>query len=240
MDEGYQRMAQFYDAVYVDGVGKNYAREAEQVHALIQQHKRSPGSALLDVACGTGGHLEHLKAHYAVEGLDLSPDMLAIARKKLPDVEFQQADMTGFDLARGFDAIVCLFSAIGSVVTVERLRLALRAMSRHLNPGGVVIVEPWITPEAWEDGHLGAVFVNQPDLKIARINRSRREDGVAVLDFHYLVGTPGGVEYFTERHDLGLFSHDDYVAAFRAAGLEVIHDPRGLIGRGLYIGIKPG
>ena len=66
------------------------------------------------------------------------------------------------------------------------------------------------------------------------------ENGVAVLLFHYLVGTPQGVEHFTERHELALFSHEEYLAAFRAAGLEVVYDEEGLMGRGLYIGILSG
>ncbi len=61
-------------------------------------------------------------------------------------------------------------------------------------------------------------------------------DNVTTLEFHYLVGRTTGVEYFTEQHELGVFSHDDYVSAFEDAGLEVEHDPEGLMGRGLYIG----
>jgi hypothetical protein len=52
------------------------------------------------------------------------------------------------------------------------------------------------------------------------------------------VGTPEGINYFDERHELGLFTTDEYLSAFRACGLEVIHDPRWLTGRGLYLGVK--
>ena len=51
-----------------------------------------------------------------------------------------------------------------------------------------------------------------------------------------MVGTPEGVEVFTERHEAGLFTDEEYRAAFVAAGLEVEHDETGLIGRGLYVG----
>jgi SAM-dependent methyltransferase len=146
--------------------------------------------------------------------------------------------MVDFDLGRQFDAVVCLFSAIAYAMTTPRLRQALRSMARHTRPGGIVIVEPFISPERWQDGHVGADFVDEPTLKIARMVASRREGGVAVLDFHFLVVTPAGVEYFTERHDLALFTLEEHLDAFRGAGLETFHDPDGLMGRGLFTGMK--
>ena len=61
---------------------------------------------------------------------------------------------------------------------------------------------------------------------------------VAVLDFHYLVATPEGIEHFTEHHELGLFTDEEYLAAFTQAGLDVLHDDAWLEGRGMYIGIR--
>ncbi len=60
----------------------------------------------------------------------------------------------------------------------------------------------------------------------------------SILDVHNLVATPEGVQHPTERQDLGLFTHAEYVDAFEAAGLEATHDPEGLIGRGLYVGMR--
>jgi len=234
----FTKAAAFYDAIYA-AMGKDYAGEAQRLHELIQQYKRCPGNTLLDVACGTGRHLAFLQQWYDVEGLDLDDAMLAIARRRCPDVVFHQADMVDFDLGRQFDVIVCLFSSIGYVKTVPKLRQAMQTMSRHVHSGGVIIIEPWLTPETYQAGRIHAQFVDQPELKLARMNISAVEDGVSVLNFHYLVATPEGIKHFTERHELGLFSHDDYLAAFRASGLEVVYDPEGLTGRGLYIGIRP-
>jgi SAM-dependent methyltransferase len=231
----FTKSARFYDAVYSF---KDYAAEAQKVDALIQERK--PGArTLLDVACGTGKHLEHLRGGYEAEGLDLDPELLAIARERLPGIPLHEGDMTAFDLGRRFDAVVCLFSSIGYARTVVQLNRAVATMARHLEPGGVLVVEPWITPDAWQDDHLGAVFVDEPDLKIARVNLSERDGRLSRFVFHYLVLTSEGVERFEEPHELCLFTHDEYVAAFRAAGIEVEHDPEGLMGRGLYIGRAP-
>src|SRR5437879_9599965 len=132
--------------------------------------------------------------------------------------------------------MTCLFRVIGHVKTKAKLGLALRKMSRHLKPGGVLIVEPWITPQQWRKGSVHANFVDQPELKVARMNISKIRGKLSVLDMHHLVATPNRVEYFVERLELGLFTHDEYLDAFRLAGLETSYDSEGLMGRGLYIG----
>jgi SAM-dependent methyltransferase len=231
----FRQSARIYDAVYA---WKDYVGEAERVHELVQARK--PGAAsLLDVACGTGMHLAELRRWYRCEGLDLDADLLAVARERLPDAPLHQGDMRDFDLGRRFDAVTCLFSSIGYLMTVEALEAAIAAMARHVEPGGVLVVEPWLSPEAVQVPHVAAVFVDEPDLKIARVNTIEVDGRTSSFDFHYLVGTPERVETFVEHHELALFTHEEHVAAFRAAGLEVEHDEEGLMGRGLYIGLRP-
>lgn len=232
----YVKFAKFYDAIYSF---KNYEAETRRLHELISAYKRAPGNSLLDVACGTGGHLTFLRNLYAVEGLDLSEEMLTIARQRLPETQFHRADMLDFDLGRKFDVVVCLFSAIGYVKTKQRLKQAIANMSRHLVPGGVLAIEPWLSGETYQPGGLHGMFINQPELKIARLNLGAVRNGVSIIKFHCLVGTPEGIEYFTERHELGLFSEAEYLEAFAAAGLEIFYDEKGLMDRGLYLGRSP-
>ncbi len=230
----FTKSARFYDAIYGS---KDYAAEAERVHALIQE--ANPGAVtLLDVACGTGKHLEHLKGRYETAGVDLDTELLTIASERLPGVPLHAGDMLDFDLGRTFDAVTCLFSSIGYMRTTDQLNAAAANLVRHASAGGVVIVEPWIYLDDYLYDGVYATFVDQPDLKIARVNNAGPR-GECVLEFHYLVGTPESVERFTERHELGLFTPEQYVDAMERAGLEVRHHPDGLMGRGLYVGVKP-
>ncbi len=229
----FSRSADIYDTVYSF---KDYAAEAERIHALIQE--RTPGAAtLLDVACGTGKHLEQLARWYEVQGLDLNEDFVAIAEDRLGDrAHIHLADMTSFDLGRVFDAVTCLFSSIAYVLTEERLDAALAAMARHLEPGGTLVLEPWITPENWMVGRPHLLTVDEPELKIARTTAAGREGDVSILEFDYLVATPEGTRHFTERHEAALFTDEQYRRALERAGLSVELDEEGLIGRGLYLG----
>ena len=228
----FTRTARFYDAIYSF---KDYAVEARAIDRIIKE--RNPAATtLLDVACGTGAHLEHLKTHYRAEGLDLDTVLLDVARAKNPDIRFHEANMTRFDLKRHFDAVTCLFSSIGYVRTEQGLDAAIGCMAAHLEDEGVLIVEPWLTPDGFEDGHLGSLFVDEPDLKIARVNTAERDGGVSRLHFEYLVATREGIDHVSEDHVLGLWPAARYVEAFEKAGLVVEHDPEGLMGRGLFVG----
>ncbi len=88
-----------------------YGAEADAVDRILKRCGRSGGVRLLDVACGTGGHLPFLKDRYEVEGLDLSEEMLRIARENHPDIPFHLADMTDFRLDAAYDAITACTAA---------------------------------------------------------------------------------------------------------------------------------
>lgn len=230
----YQKSAVYYDAIYSF---KDYAKESEVLHGLIQSNKRSTGNRLLEVACGTGAHLTQLQAHYQAEALDLSEDMLVMARAKHPGVPLHQGDMRTFDLEQRFDVVVCLFSSIGYMQTMADLHAAVANMARHTQPGGVLLIEPWFTVDEFKPGTLhGGMMVNTPDLKICRMNVSEVRGRLSIMEMHHLVATPSAIEHFVERHEMGLFTHDGYLAAFAAAQMSVVYDSTGLDGRGLYIG----
>ena len=229
----FERSAEIYDALYSF---KDYADESRRVVDLVRKHHPS-ATSLLDVACGTGMHLAHLRAEYEVEGLDLDERLLDVARVRLPDAPLHLADMRDFDLGRRFDVVTCLFSSIGYVQTRDELSATLGAMRKHLRPEGILLFEPWFAPDEWETGRTDVLVAEHQDDRIVRASISRRHDDLSEVEFHYLVARHGrGIEHFSETHLLALFTPQEYVEAIGAAGLALVdHDPEGLVGRGLYV-----
>jgi len=232
----YSQSARYYDVIYSK---KDYAGEADVLAQLIEQYLRSDQRRLLDVACGSGRHIENLKRNFEVEGININPELLEIAAQRNPEIPFHCGDMVSFDLNKKFDVVTCLFSAIGYVKTLDRLNQAVRSMAKHLVPGGLLILEPWFTPDAWIPNTVHSLFVDEENFKLARINTSLVEGRVSVLDLHHLIGTPQETIYFVEHHELGLFESGDMLDAYRRNGFDVFYDPKGLTGRGLYIGRLP-
>ena len=228
-------VTKYYDKIYSF---KDYEQEAGKIAQIIEQRLCSEGRHLLDVACGTGRHVEYLKDQFEVQGLDISQEMLAIARSRNPNVPFYQADITNFDLGRTFDVITCLFSAIGYAKTLELASKAIACMGRHIIRGGLLIVEPWFPPQAWHPGTAHALLIDEPNLKIARVSTSFMKGRISYFDLHHLIGTPEGTTHSVEHHELGLFEIEEMKQMFADAGLSVTYDPRGISDRGLYVGKK--
>jgi SAM-dependent methyltransferase len=236
----YGELAAVYDRIYE---GKRYRAEAAELHRIARHVGRPSARSLLDVGCGTGRHLAEFRRWYEdLAGVDRSPAMLRVARDRLgAGVPLTVGDMRSFDLGRRFDVITCLFSAIGYLTTRRDRDRALAAFSRHLTPGGVLLVEGWILPDRWRDGSSHIQIYDGPELKIARVTSSSRRGDLSVLDMQYLVARSGGpVRHYRERHLNRLFSAQDTLGCLRRAGLRASVRKTGRWrDRGLFIGVRP-
>jgi ubiquinone/menaquinone biosynthesis C-methylase UbiE len=233
----YGELAKYYDLIYSF---KDYKKEAARIKALVSKYKKSEGKELLDVASGAGHHLGYLKEEFSCMGVDVSNEMLEVARKNVKEVVFKQADMTTLSLGKRFDVITCLFSSIGYVKTYKNLRRAIRNFSKHLKEGGVVLIEPWFTKSAYIPGSPHMSIYDGKDTKIARLNVSELRGNLSVMDMHYLVAEGGKrVRHFVDTHEMGLFEVDETLRIMKKAGLQSKFLKRGLMPeRGMFVGVK--
>jgi ubiquinone/menaquinone biosynthesis C-methylase UbiE len=232
----YEHSANLYDFIHSF---KEYETEVEHIQRLIQTHQRIDSRTLLDVGCGTGQHLFYLQDMYQIMGLDLDAGLLEIARDRLPSVTFHEGNMQDFDLAQTFDVITCLFGAIAYVQTIDALEATLMTFSRHLNPNGVLLLEPFIKPEDYTPGIIHSLYRDEPHLKVARFSKSTVNKNRMTAWFHYLVGSPDGIDYFTETHELGLFTSEEILDALESAGFVDVQSPSiKVFRRGIYVGVR--
>ncbi|WP_262056242.1 class I SAM-dependent methyltransferase [Streptomyces sp. STR69] len=97
-----------------------------------------PVGTALDAACGTGRHTAYLhELGHQVTGVDASPEMLARARERLPDVAFHEADLHRLPLPDdAVDTVVCALA----LTHVPELAPVLREFARVLRPGGHLVI----------------------------------------------------------------------------------------------------
>jgi ubiquinone/menaquinone biosynthesis C-methylase UbiE len=229
----FTQTAKQYDAVYSY---KDYEAESNLITELVRARVTN-ARTLLDVACGTGKHLEHLSKNFETSGVDLDTEMLAIAIERLPELSIHHGDMCDFQLDTKFDAVLCLFSSIAYTKTLERMEQAVANMAGHVNPGGMLLMEGWVTPESWIVGKVRTEIYETDDGFVARMALMEPiERGRLVLE--YMIGDSSGISHVTETHEMGWFTHNEYLNAFKKADLTTEYIEEGLTGRGIYIGIK--
>jgi len=229
----YSQAAEFYDLLYQGE--KDHAAEAKLLGKLIRELNRA-ATTLLDVGCGTGSHARTLiDSGFSVDGIDLEPAFVELARTKCPEGTFWVGDMTALDVPRRYDVVTCLFSAIGYVHSEEELRKAIAGMRAVLNPGGVLIVDPWFEPGQLTHGWISVLVGSGADATVCRMSRTLIEGTISRLEFEYLIGRPAAIERRRETHSLALFTQSQMETAFSEAGLSVTRKPAALRTRGLYV-----
>ena len=233
----YSELSRYYDLIYHN---KDYEGESERLLEIIEKEKKSNGKKLLDIGCGTGGHLKYLSDHFYCSGLDLNEGILSVAREKLDGVDLVQGDMCDFKLNRKFDVIISIFGTMGYCRTKENLEKAIENISIHLVPGGLFLMEPWFDKESFVDGLPFMQTYNGEDLKIARVSSSRKMGDLSRIDMHYLIAERGSdVEYFSDVHELGLFGIEDTKEILEKNSFTVRFDRDGIGGyQGLFIASK--
>lgn len=236
----YRDLAVYYDRIYS---WKAYRSQTLHLMRLARRFGNLRGRRWLDVACGTGRHLEHLRGRYDVVGLDQSRTMLQQARRRLPGIRLELGDMRSFDLGERFDVVSCLFSAIGYLRTEADILRAFRTFARHLVPGGVVLVEPWIAPSDYRRGHIALDVYQDETTKIVRAGYSARRGPFARIVFDYLIGESGhGFRHVQEVEELRMVPYDRLKQLLARAGLRPrwVRPRKGSRAeRGWLIGVAP-
>jgi ubiquinone/menaquinone biosynthesis C-methylase UbiE len=107
----------------------------EQFVALIK-----PGGRLLDVACGPGMFTKYfLEKGFQAEGIDLSSEMVSIAKKNVPKADFQEMDMRQLDYPdQTFDALLVAYALI--FIPSQETAHVLAEFKRVLKPGGKLLI----------------------------------------------------------------------------------------------------
>ena len=168
----YEKLDRFYDAAMGDRT-----EMASYIRRLIRRHKPR-ARTLLELACGTGAILKILAKSYDVAGLDLSPQMLLLARKKLPHVRFYRKDMVSFSLGKKFDVIICVFDSINHVLKFADWKKIFRNASRHLEEDGLFVFD--INTEAKLDRLISApTWVHKFGRNLEFINVTDGRRGIA-------------------------------------------------------------
>jgi len=120
---------------------EDYAEEAEFYRKTIASNCELAPRTLLELGSGGGNNASHLKRHFQMTLVDLSPDMLEVSKRLNPECEHVQGDMRAIRLGRIFDAVF-IHDAIEYMTSLVDLRSAILTAYEHCRPGGLALFAP--------------------------------------------------------------------------------------------------
>lgn len=224
----------------------DYADDVEFFHALIQEYSGSRGTHVLDLGCG-GGNIDYiLKKHFEVTGIDMSKEMLILARQLNPENTYYPGDMRTIRLEKTFDAVLSMYS-IEYMLTTEDLRAAFETAFIHLNPGGVFVVGPIETPESYVKERNYCSLHSHAEIEITLLEHVYDPDPIDTTyeaTFVYLIRRGGHLEIEVDSHLWGIFTIETWIDLLREAGFDVhqrsmsVSEAKGAM-YPVFVGVKP-
>jgi len=147
-DIRYTKLAKYYDLTHYF---RNYKKDAEFLNSAIKKYL--PGArSILDIACGTGSHAIFMaKKGYDVTGIDLSREMLDIAKQKAKNknlhLQFICEDMRNLKFNSEFDVAYCFGLSFMEMITYDDINRSLESIRQVIKPNGLFIFD---ADNGWE------------------------------------------------------------------------------------------
>lgn len=223
MPYSYEGFAHLYDALQAD---VPYDEIVSYYIAALEKFGGKKGLCL-ELGCGTGSVSVRLsKKGFDMIGVDLSPDMLAIAREKAlkegQNILFLNQDMRSFEL---YGSVASVFSSLDSINYVtdrEDLKKVFSLVRNYLDPGGIFVFD--INSEYKLRYILGSNTYVSPDEDIFYSWENSFDEQTGICTFYLTFFEKRGELYkrFDEVHEEKAYSVKDIKELLEAAGLEVL------------------
>lgn len=185
----------------------------------IISHFKDKDDSVLDIGCGTGRLTRQLdfRTRY---GIDISADMLEIAKREDDDISYFQADMKDFDLDRTFDVVVATVDVLNYLENEEEFIGTLENVRRHLNDGGVFIFD--IHSKYKMENDFNDMLYTDDTEHITYIWHALKGNAPlsAVHEMTYFVKNDDGLYHrMDETYTQRTYEHKDVIKMIEKAGL---------------------
>lgn len=216
----YERFGWAYDLLVPDPIEP----WIDAVTEVLGSHGLTTPTRILDAGCGTGRHAEALtRLGHVVALVDASSTLLAVAKKRAPELEATQADLRCLDLGQRFDAVLCR-GVLNDLLTDDDRDGAVRGLANHLDRGGLLILDA-------RDADASVDRYSEPTThrKILRTcagdlvfsSRVEASDGLLVCDERHEWRQPKGVVVAEHRFLMRPWTPDELRTRLRRASLDL-------------------
>ncbi|MBN2057762.1 MAG: class I SAM-dependent methyltransferase [Candidatus Saganbacteria bacterium] len=202
---------------------EDYLEEGEYFSQVIRNMCPIEAKTLLDLGCGGGNDDFALKKNFKITGIDVSTEMLELAKKLNPEVKYEKGDMRFFKSQERFDAVT-IFDSINYMVSKDDLAAAFNTAYEHLKPGGVLVTVAEQTKESFRQNMTMMSSHSSGNIDVTFIENYYDPDPNDTAyegTFIFLIRDKGKLRIETDRHVCGLFHLDEWFTLLEETGFKI-------------------
>lgn len=217
--ELYGESAEFYDLTYSEAMA-NSSKERSARKYL------DDGDKVLDLASGTGIVTGRLESDFDVTGVDISREMLEVARDKNLESFFIQGDMTDLPFYQEFDAVVMYGQPLSHLENTEDVRSAASSIYEALKPKGVMVTDVFSAEAGRKDG-INSIEVTAGDYTILmspEFSNYDPENQTWEGSIRFSIQSGQAITVLEDSHQFRGYSLNEIEEIMKDAGFEGVKD----------------
>lgn len=222
--------AKYYDDMYGQ---KPYEQEVDQLEKFWAKHSPHPVKKILSLGCGTGTYEIILaKRGYQVTGVDISSEMLEVAKQKIlvanvsEKINLLQGDIRELKDYGDFDAVIMMFNIVGYLHTPADLAKLSSNVAHNLKPGGTFIFDAWNEPAVVADPPTDRTKIVAKDRgQITRVTKGFLETSAKLVKIKFEVSEEMDGQItnsVSEDHPMRYWDIPELTTAIKLGGLNVL------------------
>ena len=219
----YTDFAYIYDRLMKKDV--DYEKWADYIENIFARYDKNP-SLVCDLACGTGNITVPLaRRGYDMTGIDVSEDMLNIAREKAADndILFLNQNIASLDLYGTMDAFTCMIDGVNYIISPKALLdMLTKIKTCFLEPDGLFIFD--ISTRHKLQNVIGSNTFIHSDHEVfyAWQNRYIEKKNLSDMMLTFFVKSGKSYRRFEERHLQRAYTEDEIRKIAKRAGFESV------------------
>jgi len=198
---------------------------------------------ILDLGCGTGEVLIRLSPKYSMTGVDLSKEMVDIAKTKIDTASFYVQDMRELKLEKTHDVVISLFDTVNHLISLEGLEKTFKSVYENLNDQGIYIFDV-VTRELMDNMFPGGNFIDdRGEMMIIWEHEYDDEEDIDYIDTTFFVKQKNGMfRKITEEYMKKIFSVEEIMNTAKKVGFQVVEveENSKLAGERIFFTLKKG
>ena len=213
----YHQMSHFYDVL-------SYDQPYDKWDSIVETYLPENTKRLLDIGCGTGQLTAKFTKYGDVVGVDLSEEMLEIAKKRNPNIEWYHQDMRELNLSGQFDVITIFCDSLNYVTDLEEILQVFYYVEQYLTKDGVFIFDVHSTRKMNTLFNDQCYIDHQDDLTLTWEAIKGEEDNSVWHELSFFIKTDEGLyKRFDETHYQQTYDLELYQQLLSMAGFKIVN-----------------